>query len=238
MSGATFVSLFVPAFLASAHCVGMCGGFALALDRADRRFAPRVGAQLAFLLGKACTYALLGAVVGLAGGALVQSGVLGAAQSVLAVVAGVFLVWAGLQIAGLVRELPLARLFGPTSAYARALHAVGNARGAAVPFTLGSLAGLLPCPLVYAFLAAALATGSVLGAVGTMGVLGLASAPALLAVAFAGGTLSPSVRRRLTRLGGLVVVLVGLVTLARGLAPDLLHRLFGHGVLLGHAVAS
>lgn len=231
MNVAQFGALFVPAFLASAHCVGMCGGFVLALDRPDRRFAPRLGAQLAFLVGKACTYALLGALVGLAGGALVRTGWLGAAQSVLAVVAGVLLVWAGLQIAGLVREAPVSRFFGPTSAYARALHAVGNARGASVPFALGALAGLLPCPLVYAFLAAAVATGSVLGAVGTMGVLGAASAPALLTVALLGATLSPLARRRLVRVGGLLVVILGLVTLVRGLAPDLLHGLFGHGIV-------
>ena len=224
-------SLFVSAFLASAHCVGMCGGFVLALDRPDRRFAPRLSAQLAFLVGKACTYVLLGALVGLAGGALVRTGALGAVESVLAVVAGVLMIWAGLQIAGFVRELPVSRFFGPTSAYARVLHAVGNARGAAVPFALGSLAGLLPCPLVYAFLAAALATGSVPGAIGTMGVLAAASAPALLTVAFLGATLSPFARRRLVRLGGVVVVCLGLVTLLRGLAPDVLHRFFGHGAL-------
>ncbi len=69
-----------------------------------------------------------------------------------------------------------------------------------------------------------------------MGVLGAASAPALLAVGFLGATLSPFARRRLVRLGGVVVVCLGLVTLVRGLAPDLLHRVFGHGVLVGDAV--
>ncbi len=223
-------SLFVSAFFASAHCVGMCGGFVLALDRPGRRFAPRLGVQLAFLGGKASTYVLLGAVLGMAGGAIVHSGWFGAAQSVLAVVTGVLMVWAGLQIAGLVRELPVSRFFGPTSPYGRAVRAVGNARGPAAPFALGALAGLLPCPLVYAFLAAALSTGHVLRAAGTMAVLGAASAPALLAVGFVGASLSPIARVRLVRMGGVVVVLLGVVTLLRGLAPDWLHAVFGHGL--------
>ena len=224
-------SLFVAAFLASAHCVGMCGGFVLALDRPGRRFGPRLGAQLAFLAGKASTYVLLGAVAGIAGGAVVRSGWFGAAQAVLAVVTGVLMIWAGLQIAGLVRELPVSRFFGPASPYGRAVRAVGNARGAAAPYVMGSLAGLLPCPLVYAFLAAALATGSVLEAMGTMAVLGAASAPALLAVGFVGATLSPLARGRLVRGGGLVVIVLGIVTLIRGVAPEWIHGVLGHGVV-------
>lgn len=226
-------SLFVGAFLASAHCVGMCGGFVLALDRGGRRFLPRVAVQLAFLAGKACTYVLLGAIVGIAGGAIVRSGALGAAQAALAAVTGILMIWAGLQIAGIVRELPVSRFFGPGSAYGRAVRAVGNARGAAAPFAMGSLAGLLPCPLVYAFLSAALSTGGVFEAMGTMAVLGAASAPALLSVVVLGATLSPLARARLVRIGGLVVVLLGVVTLLRGIAPQWLdahlHGLSGHG---------
>lgn len=224
-------SLFVGAFLASAHCVGMCGGFVLALDRPGRRFAPRFGVQLAFLAGKASTYVLLGALAGILGGTVVRSPWFGATQAVLAVVTGVLMIWAGLQIAGLVRELPVSRFFGPRSPYGRVVRAVGNARSAAAPFALGSLAGLLPCPLVYAFLASALSTGSLLGAAGTMAVLGFASAPALLAVGFVGATLSPVARERLVRLGGLVVVVLGVVTLLRGIAPEWLHRAFGHVML-------
>lgn len=225
------VSLFVSAFFASAHCVGMCGGFVLALDRPGRRFAPRIAVQLAFLGGKASTYVLLGALAGLLGGTVVRSPWFGATQAVLAVVTGVLMIWAGLQIAGLVHELPVSRFFGPASPYGRAVRAVGNARTAAAPFALGSLAGLLPCPLVYAFLAAALSTKSLLGGAGTMAVLGLASAPALLAVGFVGATLSPAARVRLVRGGGFVVVLLGVVTLLRGIAPEWLHGAFGHVLL-------
>ena len=222
-------ALLVTGLLGSLHCVGMCGGFALALGRPARgpirRFAP-LGA---FLLGKAATYVLLGAVAGLFGAAVVRSGWFAPAQAVLAVVAGVLMIWAGLQIAGVVPELPLSRLFGPSSPHGRAARAVSNARGPAAPFAMGSLAGLLPCPLVYAFLAAALATGSMLSAMGTMAILGLASAPALFLVASVGAAVSPFLRARVIRVSGAVVVLLGVVTVLRGLAPDVLHRALGGG---------
>jgi hypothetical protein len=93
---------------------------------------------------------------------------------------------------------------------------------------MGALVGLLPCPLVYAFLFSALSAGSVPGAAGTMAVLGLASAPALLLVALAGAALSPLARRRAVRVAGAVVVVLGAVTVLRGAAPEVLHAVLGH----------
>lgn len=219
-------SLVVAGFLGSLHCAGMCGGFALALDRRDRRFLPRTTTQLVFLAGKATTYVLLGAVAGLVGVSVARSTGVVAAQRVLSVVAGGLLVVAGLQIAGWLKEMSYSRLFGPTSLYARAVRAVGEARGPAAPFATGGLTGLLPCPLVYGFLAAALATGSLLGAMGTMALLGATSAPALLLVVATGSLVAPTLRRRIVRVAGLVVLLLGIVTLLRGLFPDALHRVF------------
>jgi sulfite exporter TauE/SafE len=221
-------TLLVAGFLGSLHCVGMCGGFALAIDRPGSRPWRRVGGQAVFHAGKTATYVLLGAVAGLAGGAVVRAEWFRSAQAVLAVVAGVLMVAAGLQIAGILREMPLGSLFGPASPYGRAFRAVLSARGPAAPFAAGALTGLLPCPLVYAFLAAALAAGGVLPAMGTMAILGLATVPALALVAGVGAAASPSARRRFVRVAGAVVVVLGVVTVARGVAPDAFHAVFGH----------
>ncbi|MBL9085877.1 MAG: sulfite exporter TauE/SafE family protein [Planctomycetia bacterium] len=221
-------ALVTAGFVGSLHCAGMCGGFALALDRGDRRFLPRTGTQLAFLGGKATTYVVLGALVGALGATFVRASGVAAARAVLSVVAGTLMVVAGLQIAGWLGELSFSRVFGPTSAYGRAVRAVAEARGPAAPFAMGALTGLLPCPLVYSFLLHGLATGSLLGAMGTMAILGGTSAPALLLVVATGALVSPMLRRRIVRVAGVVVIVLGLVTLARGLFPDALHRVFGH----------
>lgn len=218
--------LLVTGLLGSFHCVGMCGGFVLALDRPGGVPWRRLGVQGSFLLGKAATYVLLGALAGLVGTAALRAPWFPAAQTVLAVAAGLLMVAAGLQLAGWLHAFPVGSLFGPGSLYERATRAVAGSRGVAAPFTLGALTGLLPCPLVYAFLAAALATGTLLGAVGTMALLGLTSLPALALVAFAGALLAPAARARGVRVAGVVVILLGLVTLARGAFPGLLH--LGH----------
>jgi hypothetical protein len=210
----------------------MCGGFVLALERPSRRPWARIAAPAAFLLGKACTYVLLGAGAGLLGAALVRSGWFHAAAGVLAVVAGTLMAWAGLQIAGVVRELPVSRWFGPASWWGRAVRAVAEARGPAAPFAMGAFTGLLPCPLVYAFLAAAAGTGSLLRGMLTMAILGLASAPALGIVGAVGAAVSPLARRRATRVAGVVLVVLGVVTFLRGVAPGLVHAVFGHAEIV------
>ncbi len=219
--------LVVTGLLGSLHCVGMCGGFVLSIDRPGRLPWRRIGAQALFHAGKGLTYVLLGGVVGLAGAALVRSAWFGAAQGVLAVVAGVLMVLAGFQLLGLLREMPFGALFGPTSPYARAVRAVVNLRGPMAPFLLGSLTGFLPCPLVYAFLAAGAATGSLLGAMGVMAILAFCSLPALALVAATGAAMRPAFRARFVRAAGAVVLVLGAVTVARGIAPDALHGWFG-----------
>ncbi|MBI4586572.1 MAG: sulfite exporter TauE/SafE family protein [Planctomycetes bacterium] len=59
-------------------------------------------------------------------------------------------------------------------------------RGPLKALVLGTLNGLLSCPLVYAFLAKAAASGALAIAFYTMAALGLGTIPALLAVAATG----------------------------------------------------
>ena len=74
----------------SVHCVGMCGGFVLAVAAGGQR-VPRALLldQLLLQLGKASSYALLGAVAGAFGAALISSPAWSWAGRVLAVLAGV-----------------------------------------------------------------------------------------------------------------------------------------------------
>ncbi len=219
------IPLLVTGLLGSFHCVGMCGGFALALGRPGRPPWRQVLVQVLFLFGKASTYVLLGGLVGLAGAALVRAPGFTAAQTVLAIVAGILMVLFGLQILGVLKELPLGSLFGPESFYGRAVAAVTRARHPAAPFVFGVLTGFLPCPLVYAFLAEALGTGSILGAMGVMALLGLCTVPALALVAFTGAVAAPHLRSWLIRVAGVVVIVLGVITFLRGAFPDLMHLL-------------
>jgi sulfite exporter TauE/SafE len=136
------------------------------------------------------------------------------------VVGGVFMILFGFYLAGWWRALlvlekagahlwkhlePLGRRFIP-------VHSGGQA------FMLGLVWGWLPCGMVYAVLALALASGSVLYGGLVMLVFGLGTLPLMIAMGFAIGTLTRVLQGRILRiLAGVMVMLFGLYTLV--LAP-------------------
>jgi uncharacterized protein len=96
-------------------------------------------------------------------------------------------------------------------------------------FLLGMLNGVLPCGLVYESLAIAGTTGNPWLAGLGMLVFGAATIPALVVFGVGAQMISIPVRRALVWVGGVFVVLVGLVLVARGAAglglfPSLLLR--------------
>ena len=219
------VVVFMIGLVGSAHCVGMCGGFALALAHDERERRRLHARQTLYHLGKTTTYALLGAFAG-GGGAALASAISGA-QSALSVVLGLFLIGVGLGVLGVFRRFEGFRRVGPWRAFTTRMAGFLRKRTLKSAYGLGLVNGLLPCGLVYAALAAAAATGSLLEGALTMAVFGLATVPALYGLALTGFLMRPVWRARLNLVGGVLVVVLGLVTLARG--TPLLHAGMGHG---------
>lgn len=196
-------------FLASAHCVGMCGGLAAALGATRPRLAPMLARQAAYTAGRIFTYAFLGAVGGFAG--LRLSGVklpLVEMQQLFSMLAGVLMVLMGLQVLGLLPvrgagEGTLGRIAAPL------FNHFLNARGAWGHFSAGLANGFLPCGLVYAFLAMAVASGSVHQGLLIMAVFGLGTAPAMLLVGCGGGLIGRAARHRMLRVAAAFMVVMG-----------------------------
>lgn len=162
----TLTAAALASLVGTPHCLGMCGGFAAAAGRTPGELA-------AWHLGKLGTYVTLGMVVGALGD------VLPVPAEALAVVGGLFLLWFGLAIAGLVPEpkvmLPgLARL------------GVKTAGRSGIPARLlfGVVNGLLPCGLLYAALGMAMSTGSWWQGGLVLLVFGLGTVPGLTAAAY------------------------------------------------------
>jgi len=206
-------ALFMMGLVGGAHCIGMCGGFVVLAQGAGASAAG--GVRLAaYLSGKTVTYALLGIVAG-AVGHLVMA--FAGAQTALSIVVGVFLVVIGLGAAGVIPErLPGFSTVGPW--IGRSLGRLVGSSGAKAPLVLGLLNGLLPCGLVYAALAKAATTGSVVGGAAQMAVFGIGTMPALALTGWIGGRIGPVARRRLARIGGWLVVAFGLYVLWRTLS--------------------
>ncbi len=213
--------VFVIGLLGSAHCVGMCGGFVVALGHAQRGGPSIHVRQSLYFLGKTATYALFGAMAGAAGAAIGLA--LSGFQGLLSLGLGLVLIVIGLSLSGALRRLGFAERIAGRFAGARVLgEAIGRlvARGTAgATFGLGMLNGLLPCALVYGLLVRAAAAGSPLGGAAVMAVFGLGTIPALYVTGLAGTRfLSPTRRLWLNRLGGVLVVALGVLTMARGAA--------------------
>lgn len=192
------VAAAVLGLVGSPHCIGMCGPFAVACGG-------RAGNAFAWQAGKLLTYAALGALAGGLGGAI--GGPVWIGQAVSAVL----VVWFSAALAGLTPE-PSLRVPGLSRLAARASGHPGITSSA----LLGVANGLLPCGLVYAALALAVASGS--ASVGALAMIafGLGTAPLVTTFALGSRRLlaeRPWARRVLA----LAVLVVGLwVVIQRG----------------------
>ena len=226
--------VFVIGLLGSAHCVGMCGGFVALLGHTGSPGRAR-HRQTAYFAGKTATYAAMGALAGIAGGALGIA--LSSFQGVLSVALGLGLVAVGLGLCGVLSRLPGAgRVSARAAAYfGPAIRRLVQRETPAALFGLGALNGLLPCGLVYGMLAKAATTGSAVGGALTLAVFGLGTVPALALVGSVGALVPPARRRWLQRAGGVLVVALGVLTIARVAAAVALSAptgtAAGHGLL-------
>lgn len=252
-----YLLVFLAGIAGSMHCVGMCGGFACALGRGAGGPLASLLRHLTYNLGRLASYAFLGAVAGYAGILLVgwagEGGAGPAAQRALAVVSGLLMVYIGLQFLGLLRAVPASLPWAGIEVLAQALRRMVGAQGLTAPLALGVLNGFLPCPLVYAFAAQAAAAGGPAQGLAIMAAFGLGTFPAMLAMGAAGLWLRrggagppaqpvhapflavavplprPDWRRLGVRAAGGFIVVLGLVTLVRGLWSMGPHALMGHG---------
>lgn len=232
MTHAAWLTAALLTFAASIHCVGMCGGFVVAAGSfRSRRGLTTFLDRLLLQVGKASTYAFLGALAGAFGAALLRSAAFTWSGRVLALLTGLALAAAGLTLLGLRGRGSdfLAAHLGP--AWYRLVGPLLRDRPTGSSLVIGMAMGFLPCPLVYAGLAAAAASGSAAGGALILAGVALGTVPALTAVAFCGAAFPLGWKRALARGAGVLLVLVGLVTFARGLGGPAGH--LGHSAPAG-----
>lgn len=234
-------AIFLGGLLGSAHCVGMCGPIALTIGgvpvsgagvtvAAAPRLRVTLARQLLYSTGRIATYVFLGATAGYAG---LRLSAIGASlinvQRLFATLAGVAMVLVGLSI---LRLLPRRRRGGANGCGLAGSMFGGlmQAGGGWGPMVAGLATGFLPCGLVYAFLAKAVAEGSVASGAATMFAFGLGTVPAMVLVGCGGGVISHAARARVLQVAAGLVVLLGGLTVYRGwsVTPDASCHTTGH----------
>lgn len=212
-----FPFIVVAGLLGSAHCIGMCGGFviSLGLHSANRRH--NVARQLSFSTGRVVTYGVLGALAGFCGMRIERwSWSMNQVVSVLALVAGLFLIAQGLVSVGWVRWPSMRR--APAACLAASIFSTFQ-RGSRLSdaFHLGLLTGFLPCGLLYGLLALAANTRDFLTGALVMICFGLGTIPALLLTGCGAHLLTGFWRKRLYQLAGWCLIVTGIITVSRGM---------------------
>ncbi len=209
-------------FFGSLHCIGMCGPLALALlptkrptDGAPLGWTRLASSSLLYNIGRVVTYAMLGLLFGLLGGAARLAGL----QQFLSIITGVvILLW--LVLPPHLKQRIEAKPHG-ASLLARlklVLNRTLRSHRCAAQFGVGLLNGLLPCGFVYLALAGALAQPSVMRSSLFMALFGLGTMPAMLAIMLPQRVLSPARRVSLRRVLPVGTALVAVLLIVRGLA--------------------
>lgn len=213
------LTMFVIGLLGSGHCIGMCGGFAMTIGATQPKIGPALVNQLVYSAGRVFTYGFLGALGGMIGSRFTRLELpLVEAQQVLAIVAGLLMLYIGLNSLGLFRIKWRRTADGKGEGMlTNMLRHFINAPGLG-PFLLaGVFTGFLPCGLVYVALAKATTTAHPVQGWLSMVCFGVGTVPAMVLIGCGGTMLSRTLRTRVLQLAACFVILLGGVTLYRGL---------------------
>jgi hypothetical protein len=212
--------------LGGLHCIGMCGGLVSAMCMSR----PTVWwpGLVIYQFGRVTTYSLFGLVAGLFGGMLGDIGGWPLLKG-LAIFAGLLMIIFGLNLAGWLPD-PLRRLTALVSArigLAALARNVAQRASLSGWYVMGLANGLLPCGLVYAALGLALASASSAGAGLMMFCFGLGTIPSMLFAPALLRKLTPQLRGWMLRIAGVILVVLGVMTMLRGGAMHM-HQGAGH----------
>ena len=208
---------FLAGFFGSTHCLGMCGAIVVLFEEKSQTTFAGGRRRLMYNGGRLGFYLLLGAIAAGGGSLLVKSAGADNALVLLRILAALLVIalglnllldWRNLQFlerggALLWRRIaPLTRHVLPISTPARALGA-------------GFVWGALPCGLVYSAVAMAAVSGTVVSGMQVMLLFWLGTLPALWLAGASAMKLSTWSKQRIARrVGGSILVAIGLVALA------------------------
>lgn len=209
--------IFAAGLLTSIHCVAMCGGIALSQcmvkgEGATRNPGVRGRLTRPFLYnaGRIVSYTAVGAVAGALGSVFdfsqpVKSGIM--------IGAGILMAVMGLRMIGVFSFLERVQIPVPRIVSAGMLKKLTNAG----PFGVGLLNGLMPCGPLQTMQLFAFGTGSMLEGALSMFIFSAGTVPLMFALGAAGSVLSGRFTMTMYRIGGALVVVLGLIMFSNGL---------------------
>lgn len=210
LNGASYIVLFVIGMLTSIHCVGMCGGIMLSQSVSKSEKTSKFQSILPTILynfGRATAYTLMGGIIGALGSVLSLSLTI---KSAMQIFAGIFMIVLGLNMAGfsMFRKI---RFKLPWSACT-------VKKKSRTPFLVGLLNGLMPCGPLQTMQLYALGTGSAAKGALSMFLFSIGTIPLMLTFGAVSGLLSKGYTKKILKMSGFLVIILGFIMGSRGLA--------------------
>ena len=212
----TLGGVFIASLLGSGHCAGMCGPIMLfALGSLDQPARSKWRVHLAYHAGRGISYTLLGIIAGAAGAAMDLGGSFVGVQRIGGILFGIMMIamGVGLMSAKFGSRIQLPKLPERFQRFVEHLYRLAWSLPP-VPraWAVGQLTPLLPCGWLYMYvLAAAGSANMILGGL-VLAVFWAGTVPILAGVGAGIELLSAPLRSRLPMISGLVVVVLGLMT--------------------------
>ncbi len=215
--GAVFIIGLVAA---SSSCIAIAGGLLLSsASKFNERYTfagpmGRMRPVFLFVTGRIVGYTLLGGLLGVVGKVLAPSPLITALITILAALYMLVMGLDMLQIAPAWLKRLTPKM--PKSVSHRVLDAEGKEHPLA-PLALGAATFFLPCGFTQALQLYAITTGSFISGALTLMAFALGTAPALLALGWASGSLKGKVGKFFFKFSGALVVVLGLWNIQNGL---------------------
>ncbi len=209
LSNASYAVLFIAGLLTSIHCVGMCGGIMLSQtvgNESTTKFEA-MKPSLLYNAGRVISYTILGGVIGAVGSVFSLSF---KSKAAVQIIAGIFMIMMGLNMSGfsLFRkfQIKLPKSFCKTK----------NKEGS--PCIVGLLNGFMPCGPLQTMQIFALGTGSPIKGALAMLVFSVGTVPLMLTFGALSGLLSKGYTKKILKLSGVMIIVLGLIMGNRGLS--------------------
>ena len=227
-----YLVIFAAGFAGSFHCIGMCGGFACALGRDPQGGGATVLRHLLYNTGRLTTYCFLGGLAGALGQVIctsqgvtvpLLSGPLDGGQRILAIVSGLLMIAMALQFFGLLNRVHHVAI-GFGGQHSRCV--VAQPAHGTRPCSAACFRRVQRLPALSAGLRLRRPGGEHRRRAPRLphhGSFGLGTFPAMLLMGGVGRMLAPAWRQRGVWLAGSCILLLGLITLGRGVLPFAAH---------------
>jgi len=210
-----YISALTLGLLGSFHCVGMCDPIALAIPLKTNSWLAKIAGGALYNVGRAITYAIMGAFFGLLGKGLVMSGF----QQWVSVIMGLIMILSIITPSIYKNRFNSNKgVFSFVGKVKLSLGKLFTQRSYTSLLLIGLLNGLLPCGLVYFAIAGAIATGSSISGSLFMFIFGLGTIPMLLAISLVGNIITLELRKKITRQLPYAIVFIGILFILRGLS--------------------